>query len=105
MPFFIKTEKFTKETMSLKPKERKQYLNEHKDWVQKLRNSGENISSGYLINQKKQTGGGGLLILESKSFEQANRIILKDPMIKNDLVIWEINEWISVDGNLLDNNS
>ena len=102
MPFFIKTEKFTQETMGLKLEVRKKYLAEHKVWVKKLKNSGKNICSGYLINNLRQPGGGGILILESKSFDEAKLLIAQDPMIKNNLVNWEINEWISVVGKLLE---
>ncbi len=101
MPFFIKTEKFTKKTLSLRLEDRKKYLTEHKDWVQNLKESGFNISSGYLINNQKKPGGGGVLVLEAESFEQAKFLILQDPIIKNNLVTWEINEWVSVVGCLL----
>ena len=104
MPFFIKTEKFTTEAMCLALQDRKEYLAEHKDWVVKLKKSGINISSGYLIDDKRQPGGGGILILESESFDQAKFLILQDPMIRNNLVTWEINEWVSVVGRLLEMN-
>ncbi len=50
MPFFIKTEKFTKETMSLGLEVRKEYLGEHKDWIQKLKKSGKNIQGSILCS-------------------------------------------------------
>ncbi len=101
MPFFIKIEKFTKETIDLELEVKRQYLLEHKNWVKKLRKSGENISSGYLVDNQGKPGGGGLLILEAESFEYAQILISQDPMIKNNLVIWNIQEWISVDGKIL----
>ena len=101
MPFFIKTEKFNKETMCLASEARKEYLSEHKDWIAKLKKSGKNIYSGYLVNTERKPGGGGVLIVESESFEEAKSLIVEDPMIKNNLVNWDIHELISVDGAIL----
>ena len=69
---------------------------EHKDWVQAISETGQYIHSGYLINEQKIPGGGGLLILESKDYYSAKKILLNDPMIKNELVIWELQEWIPI---------
>ena len=70
----------------------------HKEWVKDIANSGHYILSGYLINEKKMPGGGGLLILEAKDYLTAKKIIENDPMIKNNLVIWDLQELISIDG-------
>ena len=98
MPIFIKTEKFKKETLELSNSERKNFLLMHKKWVKKISQFGHYIQSGYLINEKKMPGGGGLLILEAKDYLTAKKIIVNDPMIKNNLVIWDLQEWISIDG-------
>ena len=98
MPIFIKTEKFKKETFELSNSERKNFLLMHKEWVKGITNSGHYIQSGYLINEKKMPGGGGLLIIEAKDYLTAKKIIENDPMIKHELVIWELQEWISIDG-------
>ena len=98
MPIFIKTEKFKKETLELSNSERKNFLLMHKKWVKKISKFGHYIHSGYLINEKKMPGGGGLLILEAKDYLTAKKIIENDPMIKNNLVIWDLQEWISIDG-------
>ena len=98
MPIFIKTEKFKKETLKLTNSERKNFLLMHKEWVKKVSQFGHYIHSGYLINEKKMPGGGGLLILEAKDYLTAKKIIENDPMIKNKLVIWDLQEWISIDG-------
>ena len=39
-------------------------------------------------------GDGGLLILEMNNYKNALEIIKNDPMIKNDLVEWKLNEWV-----------
>lgn len=69
-----------------------------------LRNNGYNVASGYLINEKQNPGGGGLLIIESKNYQEAKNIIKKDPMILNHLVTWKLQEWVPVVGNFLDFN-
>ena len=101
MPIFIKTEKFKNKTSELSNIERKKFLLMHKEWVKDIANSGNYIRSGYLINEKKMPGGGGLLILEAKDYLTAKKIIKNDPMIKHKLVIWDLHEWISIDGNQL----
>ena len=97
MPIFIKTEKFKDKTLELSNNERKKFLLMHKEWVKEMNKVGHYIQSGYLINEKKIPGGGGLLILEAKDYLTAKKIIAKDPMIKNDLVNWDLQEWISID--------
>ena len=98
MPIFIKTEKFKCDTSDLSNSERKKFLLMHKKWVKDISKSGHYIHSGYLINEKKKPGGGGLLIFEAKDYLTAKKIIENDPMIKHELVIWDLQEWISIDG-------
>ena len=100
MPFYIKTEKFTDQTKKLSIKERKVFLLMHKKWVECLIEDGEFIVSGYLTNEKKIPGGGGVLILEANDYLEAKNIILNDPMITNKLVIWELHEWNPIIENL-----
>ena len=99
MPIFIKTEKFKDKTLKLSSDERKRFLLMHKDWVKNISKSGYYIYSGYLINEKRIPGGGGLLIFEAQDYLAAKKIIENDPMIKNELVIWDLQEWISIDEN------
>ena len=98
MPIFIKTEKFKKETLKLSNSERKKFLLMHKQWVEDISKSGHYIRSGYLINEEKRPVGGGLLIFEAKDFLTAKKIVENDPMIKYELVSWDLQEWISIDG-------
>ena len=93
MPFFVKTEIIKKEHLTnlyLKQK----IINEHIDWIKKLKREGINIKSGFLVDELKRPGDGGLLILEMNNYKNALKIIKNDPMIKNDLVKWKLNEWI-----------
>jgi len=93
MPFFIKTEIIKKEYLinhDLKQK----IIKEHIDWVKKLKKEGFNIKSGFLVDELKKPGDGGLLILEINNYKNALNIFKNDPMIKIDLVEWKLNEWI-----------
>ena len=98
MPIFIKTEKFKDKTLELSNRERRTFLLMHKEWVENISQSGHYIHSGYLINENHEPGGGGLLIIEASDYSTAKKIIKEDPMIKNELVIWELQEWISIKG-------
>ena len=96
MPIFIKTEKFKDKTLELSNSERKVFLLMHKEWIKNISQSGHYVHSGYLVNEKKIPGGGGLLIIEAKDYLTAKKIIEEDPMIKNELVIWKLQEWIPI---------
>jgi len=93
MPFFVKTETIKKEYLINNDLKRK-IINEHIDWIKQLKNEGINIKSGFLIDESKRPGDGGLLILEINNYRNALKIIKNDPMIKNDLVEWKLNEWV-----------
>ncbi len=98
MPWFIKRETFNQKAFSLESTERGKLLYKHKEWVIELKLSGIKISSGYLVNEKKKPGAGGFLILEAETYERALSIIEKDPMILNNLVNWDLHEWIPFSG-------
>ena len=93
MPFFVKTEIIKIEYLINNDLKRK-IINEHIDWVKKLKKEGINIKSGFLVDELKRPGAGGLLMLEMNNYENALKIIKNDPMIKNDLVEWKLNEWV-----------
>ena len=97
MPFFVKTEIIKKEFLINHELKRK-IIKEHINWIKKLKKEGINIKSGFLIDEFKKPGEGGLLILEINNFKNALKIIKNDPMIRNNLVEWKLNEW--VDSNL-----
>ena len=93
MPFFVKTEIIKKEYLIYDDLKRK-IIKEHIDWVKKLKKEGINIKSGFLVDELNKQGDGGLLILEMNNYRNALEIIKNDPMIKNDLVEWKLNEWV-----------
>ena len=83
--------------MALPNNKRKNFLSMHIKWIKQVRQSGHNIYSGYLINENKVPGGGGLLIFEANDYLTAKKFLENDPMIKNKLVIWDLQEWVSID--------
>ncbi len=101
MRWFIKTELFTKKAMRFTPEERQRYISQHITWVKNLNASGVKVSSGYLIDKHKVPGGGGLLILQAASFNEAESLIINDPIIIAGLVNWKLQEWIPVFGELI----
>ena len=95
MPIFIKTELIKKEYLVQKDI-RKKIINDHLKWIKNLKRKGINIKSGFLVNELKQPGDGGLLILDIETYQDALAIIKEDPMIKNEIVEWKLNEWIDI---------
>ena len=95
MPFFVKTEILKKEFIS-NSKLKKKFIDKHILWIKDLKKAGVNIKSGFLVNEIKEPGAGGLLIIEVKTFKDALNIVLEDPMIKNKIVDWKLSEWIDI---------
>ena len=95
MPLFIKTEFIKKQYLS-NLNLREKIIQLHISWVKGQKNEGVNIKSGYLIDHLKKPGGGGLLMIECKNYFEAEKIIKSDPMIANNIVDWELHEWIDV---------
>ncbi len=95
MPLFIKTETI-KDIFLSKINLKKKVIKEHINWVRNLKKENINIVSGYLVDKHKKAGGGGILFIESDTYKNAEDILLNDPMIKNNLVNWELHEWINI---------
>ena len=95
MPFFVKTEIIKEEFIS-NNQLKKKFINKHIMWIKDLKKAGVNIKSGFLVNEIKEPGAGGLLIIEVKTFKDALNIVLEDPMIKNKIVDWKLSEWIDI---------
>ena len=100
MPWFVKHETFTAETADLPMAQRRPHLEAHRAWVEQESAAGRRIRSGFLVDEQRRPGGGGLLIFEAASYAEALEWVQQDPMIKADLVRWTLQEWIpvSVDG-------
>ena len=95
MPIFVKTEIIKDEFISNK-KLKKKFIDQHISWIKNLKKAGVNIKSGFLVNEIKEPGAGGLLIIDVKTYKEALKIIKEDPMIKNKIVDWKLSEWIDI---------
>ena len=95
MPIFVKTEIIKKEFIT-DNKFKKKLIDKHILWIKKLKKAGVNVKSGFLVNEIKEPGGGGLLTIEVKTYQEALRIIREDPLIKNKIVDWKLSEWIDI---------
>ena len=95
MPIFVKTELIKKEYLTQKYI-REKVINQHIKWIENLKSKGVNIKSGFLVDEFKKPGAGGLLILEIETYQDALEVIKNDPMIKNKIVKWKLNEWIDI---------
>ena len=95
MPIFIKTEVIKKEYL-VQNSIRNKIINEHIKWIKKLNKKGIDIKSGFLVDEFKKPGAGGLLIIEISTYKDALEIVKNDPMIKNNIVEWRLNEWIDI---------
>ena len=100
MAIFVKTEFIKKEYLS-NIKITKEMIKNHINWIKKLKAEGINVKSGFLIDQNKKHGGGGFLIIECKTYNEAEKIIKNDPMIKSEIVNWKLHEWVDT----LENNN
>ena len=95
MSIFVKTE-LIKNKYLIQKEFRKKIINEHIRWIEHLKGKGINIKSGFLVDELKQPGAGGLLIIEIETYKEALELIKNDPMIKNNIVDWKLNEWIDI---------
>ena len=68
MPFFVKTEIIKKEYL-IQNDFRNKIINEHINWIKKLIKEGIDIKSGFLVDEFKKPGAGGLLIIEMNTYE------------------------------------
>lgn len=93
--WFCKTEQFKQPFPVVKP-----HLETHKKWVAQLRREGKCITSGYRVDEEGKPGGGGLMFVAAKSYADALEIVLRDPLVANDCVDWELNGWIGQVGEL-----
>ena len=82
--------------------QRRPYLEAHQTWIERELLSGRWISSGFLVDGEHRPGGGGLLLFEAGSYDDALIWVCQDPMILSGLVSWKLHEWIFVGGELID---
>ena len=95
MPWFVKTERFLRPYVEMKS-----HLEDHRRWVEQLRGQGQLLSSGYLVDDEGQPGGGGLLLLQAADYSQAQALIQQDPMVLSGGVEWTLQQWRPAVGDL-----
>ena len=100
MAWFIKSETFTEAFRALPGPERTVHLKAHRAWVAEQRAAGTAMASGFLVDGQHQPGGGGLLVLEAASYDEALALIQQDPLIAAGWVEWKLHEWIAAAGDL-----
>lgn len=83
MPVFVKIEKgiVDKQTFDL-------YVCAHKAYVRELISQGHKARTGYWAEL-----GGGMLLFEAASLEEAKAIVALDPLVQNNCVKYELHEW------------
>ena len=83
MPWFVKIEKgiVDKTTFDL-------HVPAHKAYVRDLIAKGHKARTGYWAKL-----GGGMLLFEASSMEEAQKIVTRDPLIINHCVKYELHEW------------
>lgn len=68
-----------------------QYVPAHKEYVQELITKGHKARTGYWARR-----GGGMLVFEAASREEAEQIVKADPLVVNGCVKYELYEWCVV---------
>ena len=83
MPLFVKIEKGIVDKTTFD-----RYIPAHKAYVRELIAKGHKARSGYWAKL-----GGGMLLFEAPSMEEAKEIVAQDPLIKQGCVEYELHEW------------
>ena len=83
MPWFVKIEagKVDKSMFD-------QHVDAHKDFVRDLIAKGHRAKTGYWAKR-----GGGMMLFEATSMEEAKEIVARDPLVQNECVDYVIYEW------------
>ena len=65
-----------------------QFVPAHKAYVQDLIAKGHQAKTGYWAER-----GGGMLLFEASSLEEAKAIVAQDPLVQNNCVKYKLHEW------------
>jgi YCII-related domain. len=60
----------------------------HKQFVRDLIAKGHQAKTGYWAER-----GGGMLLFQADSMEEARAIVAQDPLVQNGCVSYELHEW------------
>ncbi len=83
MPWFVKIEEGIVDQAIFD-----QYVPAHKGFVKELIANGHQARTGYWASR-----GGGMLLFEAASLEEAAAIVAQDPLVKNGCVNYKLYEW------------
>ncbi|WP_159784941.1 YciI family protein [Sodalinema gerasimenkoae] len=70
-----------------------QYVPDHIDYVKQLNQRGHQAKSGYWNRR-----GGGMLLFEAESMQEAEAIVQQDPLVLNNCVTYDLYQWCLVVG-------
>ncbi|MBV8885506.1 MAG: hypothetical protein JO235_16130 [Chroococcidiopsidaceae cyanobacterium CP_BM_RX_35] len=65
-----------------------QYVEAHKTYVRELITKGHQARTGYWAAK-----GGGMMIFQAASMDEAKAIVAQDPLVKNGCVKYQLQEW------------
>lgn len=83
MPWFVKIEEGIVDKPTFD-----QYVPAHKEFVQRLIAKGHRAKTGYWACR-----GGGMLLFEAASMDEAAAIVAQDPLVANGCVHYKLYEW------------
>ncbi|MBW4696945.1 MAG: YciI family protein [Aphanocapsa lilacina HA4352-LM1] len=63
----------------------------HLEYVRALRSEGRRVETGYWAER-----GGGMMIFEAGSLEEARAIVAGDPLVRDGCVEFELHQWCCV---------
>jgi uncharacterized protein YciI len=87
MPWFVKIER------GLVDKENfDRHVTAHRAYIRELIDRGHQAKTGYWGDF-----GGGMLLFQAASLEEAKNIVTQDPLIQNGCVEYELHEWCIVE--------
>lgn len=83
MPWFVKIERGIVDKITFD-----RHVPAHKAYVRSLIERGHQAKTGYWGDF-----GGGMLLFQADSLDQAKAIILQDPLVQSQCVEYELHEW------------
>ncbi len=83
MPWFVKIEEGIVDKAAFD-----QYVPAHKAYVEKLIVKGHKAKTGYWAHR-----GGGMLLFEADSMDEAKEIVAQDPLVQNHCVKYVLHQW------------
>jgi len=86
MAWFVKIEEGIVDKVSFD-----QYIPAHKAFVQDLIAKGHQAKTGYWGER-----GGGMLLFQAASIDEAKRIVAQDPLVQNGCVKYKLHQWCVV---------